>query len=140
MSALQTMEFQKIASGKNKTQILHLGYRFKWNQGPQGPNLTTYFVCVDKSCKATLATLGDLSGDLTLKYHRNHLHNNRADVSANIVSATLHEFRGGMDSNPDRPAKKLFENVTTKAMETVAANPDKLDLAKKLPTFRTGIS
>ena len=98
------------------------------------------FLCVDIGCKATLATLGDLSGDLTLKFHFNHLHNHRADVPANIVSATLHEFRGEMDINPDRPAKKLFEDITTKAMEAAIATPDKLALATKLPTSRTGIS
>ena len=45
-----------------------------------------------------------------------------------------------MDINPDRPAKKLFEDVTTKAMEAAIATPDKLALATKLPTSRTGIS
>ena len=88
------MEFQKILSGKEKVQILHLGFRMKWNKGPQGPNHTTYFKCVEKSCKATLATLGELSGELSLKFHHHEQHNHRADVSKNIVSATLHEFRG----------------------------------------------
>ena len=114
------MEFQKILSGKNKTQILHLGFRMFWNKGPQGPNDTTYFSCVEKGCKATMATLGNLEGDLTLKYHRHQMHNHRADVSSNIVSATLHEFRGEMDKNPDRPAQQLFEDVTMKAMESVS--------------------
>ena len=75
------MEFQKILSGKEKVQILHLGFRLKRNKGPQGPNQTTYFKCVEKTCKATLATLGDLDGELSLKFHRHEQHNHRADVS-----------------------------------------------------------
>ena len=62
------MEFKKIVSGKDKPQILHLGFRMKWNQGPKGPLNTTYFKCVKKDCKATLATCGDLDGELTLKF------------------------------------------------------------------------
>ena len=133
------MEFQKILSGKEKVQILHLGFRMKWNKGPQGPNHTTYFKCVEKSCKATLATLGDLNGELSLKFHHHEQHNHRADVSKNIVSATLHEFRGEVKSNPDRPVKQLFEDISTKALSSVSGTPNKLDLAKKLPTFRKGM-
>ena len=133
------MDFQKIKSGKEKTQILHAGYCMAWNRGPQGPNQTTYFTCVAKGCRATLATLGDLEGDLTLKYHRLHAHNHRADASANIVSATLHEFRDEMNANPEQVAKQLFEEVTQKALDSVAATPEKFDLAKKLPTFRSGM-
>ena len=133
------MEFQKILSGKEKVQILHLGFRMKWNKGPQGPNYTTYFKCVEKSCKATLATLGELSGELSLKFHHHEQHNHRADVSKNIVSATLHEFRGEVKSNPDRPVKQLLEDISTKVTSSVSGTPSKLDLAKKLPTFKKGM-
>ena len=134
------MEFKKITSGKNKPQILHLGYRMQWNRGPQGPNDTTYFKCVDKTCKATLATLGDINGELTLKFHRHEQHNHRADISANIVSETMHDFRREIVLNPERSAKQLFEDVTTKALESVSGTPGKLNLAKKLPTYRNGNS
>ena len=134
------MSLQKIISGKNKVQILDSGFRMQWNRGPQGPNQTTYFTCVEKGCKATLATMGALDSDLTLKYHRLAQHTHRADPSSNIVSATLHEFRDEIKTNPDQPVKRLFEELTTKAMETVIGTPDKLDLAKKLPTFRSGMS
>ena len=87
------MEFQKIISGRNKVQILHLGFRMQRNQGPQGPLNTTYFNCTTKNCKATLATLGNLDGDLALSYHRVEKHNHNPDVSANIVSSSLHKFR-----------------------------------------------
>ena len=116
-----------------------MGFRIKWNKGPKGPNQTTYFKCVEKSCKATLATLGDLNGELTLKFHRHEQHNHRADISQNIVSATLHEFRGEAKLNPDRPIKQLFEDISTKALSEVKGTPNKLDLAKKLPTFRKGM-
>ena len=134
------MDFQKIQSGKEKTQILHLGFRLMWNKGPQGPNKTSYFKCVDKSCKATMATLGDLNGDLSLKWHHHHVHNHRADVTQNVVSSTLNDFREEMNKNPDRAAKQLFEEVINSAMDTAVSTPDKLNLAKKLPTFRQGIS
>ena len=45
-------------------------------RGPLGPQRTAYFVCVMKGCKATLATMGELDSDLTLKYHRLTQHNN----------------------------------------------------------------
>ena len=134
------MEFQKILSGKNKVQILHLGYRMQWNKGPQGPANTTYFSCVEKGCKATLATTGSLDGELTIKYHRNDQHNHRSDAAKNIVAAAMSEFREEIDSNPDRPVKQLFETISTKAMESQSDTPSKLDLAKKLPTYRTGKS
>ena len=87
------MDFQKILSGKEAVQILDKGFRFVWNKGPQGPALRSYFKCVNKTCKATLSTYGDLNGEVTLNFHRIELHNHRADVAKNIVSATLHEFR-----------------------------------------------
>ena len=132
------MDFKLILSGKNKPQVLHLGFRFQWNKGPKGPNKTSYFTCVNKNCKATLATTGDLDGDVTLKFHRNTSHNHRADVSANIVSETMHEFRQDVDKNPDQPAKKLFEEKSSKALDSVDGTPNKLDLAKKLPPYRNG--
>lgn len=132
------MEFKKITSGKDKPQILHLGFRIKWNQGPKGPLNTTYFKCVKKDCKATLATCGDLNGDLTLKFHKDNLHNHRADVSANIVSETMHEFRQEIVANPERSAKMLFEEISSKALDSAVGTPNKLDLAKKLPTYRNG--
>ena len=87
-----------------------------------------------------MATFGDLHGELTMKYHHHEQHNHRADVSKNIVSATLHEFRDEVKSNPDRPVKQLFEEISTKALDSVSGTPSKLDLAKKLPTFRKGMS
>ena len=99
--AASKMEFKKIISGRNKVQILHLGFRMQRNQGPQGPLKTTYFNCTTKKCKATLATFGDLDGDLTLNYHRVENHNHSPDVSANIVSSLLHQFRDHIRSNQD---------------------------------------
>ena len=134
------MDFQKILSGKEKVQILHMGFRMKWNKGPQGPNKTSYFKCVEKSCKATMATLGELDGELTMKYHHHEQHNHRCDVSKNIVSATLHEFREEVKTNPDRPVKQLFEEISTKALDSVSGTPSKLDLAMKMPVYRKGMS
>ena len=133
------MEFQKIISGKNKTQIIHRGFRMNWNRGPQGPLLSTYFTCVAKGCKATLATSGELDSDLALKYHRLEQHNHAADVSSMIVSSTLHKFRSEMKTNPDQPVKQLFETLTTKALDEIDDTPKKLDLAKKFPVFRSGM-
>ena len=132
-----SMDFQKIISGKNKVQILHNGFRMQINRGPFGPQDTTYFSCVERECKATLATLGQLDGDLTLKYHREERHTHPPDVSKNIVSATLSEFRGKVKSNPDCSAKTVFEELTTNALESIST-PNKFDLAQKLPTYRTG--
>ena len=111
----------------------------QWNHGPKGPLKTTYFTCVEKSCKATLATLGHLDSDLTLKYHRIEQHNHRADNSSMVVSKTLHHFRDDMKKNPDQPVKQLFENLTTQALDAMESTPQKLDLAKKLPSFRQGM-
>ena len=82
------MEFEKIMSGKNKVQIIDKGFRMQWNNGPKGPLKTTYFSCVEKGCKATLATMGDLDSDLTLKYHRLEQHNHRSDNATMLVSKT----------------------------------------------------
>ena len=99
----------------------------------------SYFICVEKNCKARLATEGDIHGpmeNLKLKYHRIENHTHRSDASANIVSETMSTIRQEASKNPDRPAKQLFEEMTTKAMQSVSSTPEKLDLAKKLPTFR----
>ena len=132
------MDFKKINSSKNKPQILHKGFRMQWNQGPKGPFKTTYFKCVNKTCNATLATTGDLDGELSLKFHNIELHNHRADVSANIVSETMHQYRQNLVSNPESSAKMLFEDVSNKALESVDGTPQKLAVAKKLPTYRNG--
>ena len=131
------MEFQKIISGRNKVQILHQGFRMQRNRGPQGPLKTTYFNCTTKDCRATLSTLGDLDGDLTLNYHRVEKHNHMPDISANIVSSSLHKFRDHVRSNPDCSAKTVFEEITTAALDSVET-PNKLDLAKKIPVYRAG--
>ena len=131
------MAFKIITSAKNAKHVLIDGYRMKWNRGPQGPMDTTYFFCAEKSCKATLALVGDLEGDPEVKYHRIDKHNHPPDNSANIVSATLSEFRSTVSENPDCAAKTLFEDLKTAALDSVET-PNKLDLAKKLPTYRTG--
>ena len=128
------MEFRMIKSGKNKTQILHKGYRLQWNKGPTGSFATTYFRCVVPGCNAMLATTGE--GDLALKYHREEQHTHLPDISANIVSASLYEFRDTVKKNPDCSAKTVFEDITTGALESVDT-PKKLDLARKLPTYRS---
>ena len=117
------MDFQKILSGKEKVQILHLGYHMKWNKGPQRPHQTTYFKCVEKGCKVTMATLGALEGELTLKFHHYE----------------VLTFRDEVKTNPDRPIKQLFEEISTKALDSVEGTPNKLDLAKKMPVYRKGM-
>ena len=72
----------------------------------------SYFKCVIKTCNARLATTGDVNGDLMLKYHHHDQHNHRADVSANIVSETMHEYREEIVKNPEGSAKQLFEDIT----------------------------
>ena len=130
------MELQKICSGKDKVQVLHLGYRMIWNKGPGGPDDTTYFKCHRRDCKARLATTGLLSGELTLKWHKDTLHIHPPDHSANIVSASLYKFRTQVKQNPEVSAKSVFEQIATDALEYVET-PKKLDLATKLPTYRT---
>ena len=130
------MDFQRIISGKNKTQILHDGFRLQWNRGPQGPLDTTYFTCTEKACKATLATTGDLNGELTLKYHRKEQHNHPSDIAKTLVASSLSDFRQQVKTNPDVPAKQIFDDISTAALESVST-PNKFDLAKKLPTYRT---
>ena len=131
------MDFQKIVSGKNKIQTLHHGFRMQINRGPLRPHKTTYFSCVEQNCKANLATLGELEGELTLKYHREEKHTHPPDVSKNLVSASLSEFRGKVKANPDCSAKTVFEEITTNVLESVST-PNKFDLAQKLPKYRTG--
>ena len=133
------MDFQKILSGKNKVQILHQGYRLQWNRGPQGPLDTTYFRCVVPRCNAMLATTGNLEGELCFKYHRIEHHTHPPDASANIVSSSLSNFRQTVKKNPDCSAKSVFEEITTNALDSVET-PNKLDLARKLPTYRSGKS
>ena len=106
------MEFKKIVSGKDKPQILHLGFRMKWNQGPKGPLNTTYFKCVKRNFKATLATCRKLVGEFTLKFYKDNMHNDRTDESANIVLETMPQFRRGIVANPECLAKQHFEEVS----------------------------
>ena len=87
------MDFKKTVSGKGKIQMLDRGFCLQQNEGPIGPLKTTYFDCVEIQCKATLATMGDLDGDLSFKYHRLEQHTHRPDHSANIVSSSLSEFQ-----------------------------------------------
>ena len=108
------------------------------NRGPQGPHDRSYFKCIDKKCPAKLSTLGPLDGELTLSYHHHEDHNHRADISSNIVAETMSEFRQEISSNPDVKAKRLFEELATRALELVEGTPSKLDVAKKLPTYRSG--
>ena len=110
-----------------------------FNKGPQGPNNTRYFICTKRytdNCKATLATTGDLDENIVLKFHKKE-HNHPSDVSANIVSASLHQFRQTVKNNPDCSAKTVFEDIATEALESVST-PNKFDLAKKLPVYRSG--
>ena len=98
------MDLQIIRSGKEKPQVLHDGYRMMFNKGPQGPLISTYFICTKRytnDCKATLATVGDLDGRATLKYHRVEQHNHPRDVSANIVSSSLYKWRKNVKANLD---------------------------------------
>ena len=132
-----SMEFQKIRSGKDKTQILDKGFRFQWNKGPNGINEITYFTCTTKGCKATLATFGKLDGELTLKYHNIEKHEHEPDAHANIVSASLHKFRERIRTNPESSAKAVYEEIATDAIQSIET-PNKHDLAKKLPTYRNG--
>ena len=108
------MNFKKIISGQNKVQILDRGFRMQRNKGPTGPLQTTYYDCVErcKGCKATLATMGDLDGDLSLKYHRIDQHNHRPDHSANIVSSSLADFRQTVKSNPGEILKQAIHEFS----------------------------
>ena len=103
------MAFEMITSGRNKKQILIDGFRMKWNKGPKGPLPTTYFLCMEKGCTATLALTGDIDGDPQVKFHRIDNHNHRPDYAANMVSATLSIFRENIKANPDCAAKVEFE-------------------------------
>ena len=129
------MEFTPILSGKEKVQILHRGFRLKHNKGPQGPSKTSYFTCVIPGCKARAATLGDLNvKDLTLKYHHVEQHSHHADLTKNIVSEKLYQFRENAKQNPDTTAKAVYERLTAEAINSVDT-PDKNKLAAELPKF-----
>ena len=121
---------EHICPGMDKIQILHLGYILIWNRGPQGPENTTYLKYHRSDCKARLATVGELSCEFTLKYHRDTLHTHPPDESDNIVSASLHDFRRQVKQNPEVSAKSVYEQIATGALESVET-PKKLDLAKK---------
>ena len=131
------MEFKKIISGRNKVQILHQGFRMQRNQGPRGPHNLTYFNCTEPNCKAKLTTEGLLDGELKLKYHHVDQHTHPPDPSEMIVKASLSEFRARVKSNPECSAKNVFDEIANEALDSVST-PNKLDLAKKLPTYRTG--
>ena len=133
------MDFKTIRSGKDKVQILHSGYRMIWNRGPQGPQNITYFKCHRSDCKARLATTGLLSGQLSLRFHKTHLHTHSPDESSNIVAESLFNFRTQIKENPDIAAKSAYEEITTNALDAVDT-PNKFDLAKKIPTYRQGKS
>ena len=129
------MEFTPILSGKEKIQILHRGFRLKHNKGPQGPSKTFYFTCVIAGCKARAATLGDLTlTDLSLKYHHVEQHNHHADVSKNIVSEKLFQFRANAKQNPDKTAKAVYEQLAAEAINSVDT-PEKAKVAAELPKF-----
>ena len=129
------MEFTPILSGKEKVQILHRGFRLKHNKGPQGPLKTSYFTCVVSGCKARAATLGDLNiTDLSLKYHHVEQHTHHADLSKNIVSEKLYQFRENAKQNPDKTAKAVFEQLAAEAINSVDT-PEKTKLAAEMPKF-----
>ena len=126
------MEFKKIFSGKGKIQILHLGYRLSLNQEPRGPHKTCYFKCVEKKCPARMSTTGDPKGEMKIKFHDPGSHNHEPDVSRNIVSSSLFEFREKMRANPECTPSTLYDEIVSNAMKS-AEKPS--DLAKKMPSF-----
>ena len=132
------MEFQKIFSGKGVPQILHLGYRLKHNTRRKGQRKgeINYFDCVNRDCYATLGTLGDADGDLTLSFHKHDQHNHAPNVAANIVAATLSEFRETLRLNPNLQNRQLFEEIRSKAIDSVDESFRK-DLETKMPAFNT---
>ena len=75
---------------------------------------------------------------MTLKYHRYEQHVHRPDPSSNLVAETMSNYRQEIEKNPEASAKQLFEELSTKALETAQDTPNKLDIARKLPTFRKG--
>ena len=70
------------------------------------------------------------------EHHRIENHTPSPDFSANIVSSSLVKFRDTVKTNPECSAKTVFEEITTAALEAVDS-PNKLDLARKMPTYRT---
>ena len=106
------MDFKLILSGRDKVQILHQGFRLKRNKGPNGPNKTTYWACVQVGCNARAATLGEINmTDLSLKYHYIEQHSHHADKAKNLVSEKLYEFRENAKKNPDKTAKSAYDKI-----------------------------
>lgn len=131
------MDFKLILSGRDKAQILHQGFRLKRNKGPNGPNKTTYWACVQVGCNARAATLGEINmTDLSLKYHYTEQHSHHADEAKNLVAEKLYEFRENAKKNPDKTAKSAYDKIVRDTVNSIDT-PEKIDFASKLPKFKT---
>ena len=120
------MDVKAIISGHNCIQLLIDGYRYTRNKDPQGPNAISYFACVNRGCKGTAATVGEISVDnINLKYHNlpNRQHNHPPDEGKNLNAEVLHKFRAAAKSNPDQQPKALHERITVDAPNSVPS-PD----------------
>ena len=129
------MDFQVILSGKEKIQILHRGFRLRLQKGPVGPKNSSYYVCVERGCKARAGAVGELTKEnLSLTYHHVEQHNHHADESKNVVAEKLYLFRKEAKEKPDKTAKSIYEKLVSEAINAVST-PDKNALAVQLPKF-----
>ena len=119
------MDLQKIISGKGNVQFLHRGYRLHFSM-TQYVN-RHYFFCVRDDCKARMGIQGDLDGDFKLIFHKLDLHNHEPDVVANLVAATLSDFRAAVRADPNVPIRRQYKEICAKAL-TSADESIKKDL------------
>ena len=127
------MELQKITSGKDVVHFLHHGYRLAIRKSTKDSN-RHYFICVTEGCNTTLGILGDLDGDFKLNYHKIETHNHKPDFVANIVAATLSDFRAAVRADPNTPLLGVYNEICEKAIAS-ADESIKKELETKLPSY-----
>ena len=134
------MAFKAILSGKGKIQLLmEDGWRYISNRKATGPNSTTYYTCVQKTCPARAATTGGPELDqLQLKYHAqlHKPHNHSPDKSENSAQEMLYNYREMARKNPDPPAKAVFEEIVA-AKGAEGEDPATKEALDALGTFQS---
>ena len=96
----------------------------KIHRGPTEPQDITYFICVERHCKARLATLGKLDGKLSLKYHREERHTH-PPVETHDSDPRLPKFGSkGVGKPVSKRMKMMLLNQTQAALRIMKEHPD----------------
>ena len=104
------------------------------NKAPANPGGITYYLCVHKACPARAATRLDDRGHIVLKWHALKPHSHAPNIPENDAQAVLHTYRDLARKNPDKPAKRTFEEVLATHGST-GINPSSDDCLKYLGNF-----